>query len=397
MRSSLGARIRAGTALIALATLIALLLGEGALRLTGISFPVFEVQDEARGVALKPGKEGWYRKEGEALVRINSHGYRDVERALAKPAGTLRIAVLGDSFVEARQVALADTFVSRLGPALTDCAALARRPVEVLNFGVSGYATTEALLTLRQDAMRFSPDWVLLALYPGNDVGENSKEVTQGTGAQWRMQKPVHVLQANGELTLETFPPQPLWRRALYAGIHHSRLLEVLNEARKGWEVRKMKQAADQARDIFDLGVSKDVYAPPADAAWRDAWRITEGLLARMAREAKAGGARFAVATVTMSEQVHPDPAVRGSVEKRLGVQNLFYPEERIAEFGARHGFPVIRMAQPLQEVATRGRVHLHGFKNSVMGHGHWNEHGHKAAAEVIARELCSTAGSAAP
>ena len=103
MRSNLGSRILAGAALIALATLIALLLGEGALRLTGISFPVFEIQDEARGVALKPGKEGWYRKEGEALVRINSHGYRDAERALAKPAGTLRIAVLGASFVEARQ------------------------------------------------------------------------------------------------------------------------------------------------------------------------------------------------------------------------------------------------------------------------------------------------------
>lgn len=84
---------------------------------------------------------------------------------------------------------------------------------------------------------------MLLALYPGNDVGENSKEVTQGTGAQWRMQKPVHVLQANGELTFETFPSQPLWRRTLYEGIHYSRLLEVLNEARKVWEVRKMKQA----------------------------------------------------------------------------------------------------------------------------------------------------------
>lgn len=116
-----------------------------------------------------------------------------------------------------------------------------------------------------------------------------------------------------------------------------------------------------------------------------------------MAREAKAGGARFAVTTVTMSEQVHPDPAVRDSVENRLGAQNLFYPEERIAEFGARHGFPVIRLAQTLQEVATRERVHLHSFKHTVIGHGHWNEHGCKAAAEVIARELCSTAGSAAP
>lgn len=391
MKPGFGARIVGGAALIVLGTLVALLFGEGVLRLTGLSFPVFEVHDPTRGVALRPGKEGWYRKEGSALVRINEHGYRDAERSLAKPPGTLRIAVLGDSFVEARQVALADTFVARLGPALSaGCPALAGRSVEVLNFGVSGYATTEALLTMRQDALRFAPDWVLLALYPGNDVGENSKLVTQGAAAQWRMQKPVHVLQADGRLALEPFPQQPVWRRALYEGIHHSRLLEVLNEARKAWEVRKMKQAASQARDVFDLGISKDVYAAPADAAWREAWLVTEGLLSMMSSEAAAHGARFAVATVTMSEQVHPDQTVSEQVRQRLGVPDLLYPDERIAEFGARHGFPVIRLARPLQEIARRERLHLHGFANTVMGHGHWNEHGHRAAAEVIAQEFCA-------
>jgi hypothetical protein len=390
MKPGLAARALAGSGLVLAGTLLAVLLGEGALRLAGISFPVFEVQDATRGVALKPGKEGWYRKEGEAFLRINSLGYRDAERGVAKAPGTLRIAVLGDSFAEARQVALEDTFASRLGPALGQgCPALAGRPVEVLNFGVSGYATTEELLTLRQDALRFAPDWVLLALYPGNDIGENSRLVMQGGGAQWRMAKPMPMLQPDGQLLFEPLPPQPLWRRALYTGIHHSRLLEVLNEARRVWEVRKMKQAAGQAREASDLGISKEVYVAPADAAWREAWQVTEALLATMAREARAGGARFAVAVVTMSEQVLPDPAARAAIEKRLGVPDLLYAEQRIAEFGARQGFPVIRLAQPLQELATRERVHLHGFENTVMGHGHWNARGHRAAAEVMARELC--------
>lgn len=396
MKSSLGVRILASMALVTFGSVLALALAEAALRVAGISYPVFEIYDAARGVSLRPGKEGWYRKEGEAHVRINSHGYRDLERTLAKPANVLRIAVLGDSFVEARQVALADTFVTRLGPALASCPALAGRQVEVLNFGVSGYATTEELLTLRQHALRFAPDWVLLTLYPGNDVGENSKQVTQGQGVQWRMQKPVHVYAPDGELVLENSPPQSWWRRALYEGIHHLRLLEVVNEARKFWEVRKMKQAASQARDVAELGINQDVYAPPVNDAWRDAWRITEGLLAKTAHEAEAGGARFAVAVVTMSEQVQPDPAVRAAIERQLGVPNLLYAEERVAEFGARRGYPVIRLAQPLQAVATRDRVYLHGFKNTVMGQGHWNEQGHRAAATVIARELCALASTPA-
>ncbi len=395
MTPRFGTRVLGAAALVVLGTVLALVVGEVGLRLAGISFPVFETYDDTRGVVLQPGKEGWYRKEGEALVRINRFGYRDIERPLEKPKGTYRIAVLGDSFVEARQVALEETFASRLARALPACRALAGRAVEVLNFGVSGYATTEALLTLRKDALRFAPDLVLLALYPGNDVGENSKAVMQGASPDWRMPKPIHVYSATGELVLEpTFRPS-LWRRALYVGIHHSRILEVVNEARKTWEVRQMKQAS-QTRDIFDLGISKEVYAPPADAAWRDAWRVTEGLLARMKGEAKRGGARLIVATVTMSEQVHPDAAVRSMVERRLGVSNLLYPEERVAEVGARHGFAVIGLAQPLQAIATREQVHLHGFKNTVLGHGHWNERGHRAAAEVIAGELC-TRGLTAP
>ncbi|MCW5635516.1 MAG: SGNH/GDSL hydrolase family protein [Rubrivivax sp.] len=389
-------RVLVGAALVALGIAASVLLAELALRLVGLSYPVFETYDAERGVALKAGKEGLYRKEGEAHVRINRHGYRDHERELAKPPGVLRIAVLGDSFVEARQVALAETFVSRVEQALAGCPAWAGRKVEALNFGVSGYATTEALLTLRRDALRFAPDIVLLAFYPGNDVGENSKQVVAGAATDWRMPKPIHVYDPRGELVLESSAPQSIWRRALYVGVHHSRLLELVNEARRAWEVRKVRRSAGPAPDPFELGVSKEVYAPPADAAWREAWRVTEGLLAKLQREAASAGARFVLASVTMSEQVHPDAALRASVQQRLNVPNLLYPEDRLAEIGARHGFPVIRLVQPLREVAERERTPLHGFANTVLGHGHWNTQGHRAAAEVIARELCALGPAAA-
>jgi hypothetical protein len=64
------------------------------------------------GFALAPGVEGQYQREGTSYVRINSDGLRDREHPKAKPAGTFRIAVLGDSFTEAMHVPMEQTFGS---------------------------------------------------------------------------------------------------------------------------------------------------------------------------------------------------------------------------------------------------------------------------------------------
>ncbi len=366
-----------------------LALAEVGMRLAGITFPVFDAYDELRGVALRPGKEGWYRREGEAYLRINSLGYRDVEHAVARPSDVFRIAVIGDSFAEARQVALEETFWSHTGRNLGTCPALAGRQVEVLNFGIGGYATTEELLTFRKDAIRFSPSLVVLAFYAANDVHDNSKELSQGT--DWRMSKPLHVRASNGDLVLDTSFRGSTWRRFLYEGIHRFRLMEVVNQARRAWTVRQLQRDAARTKDQAELGSYHKIYTPPGDAAWRDAWLVTEALLSRFNDEVKAGGARFAVMTVTMPEQVHPDPAVRADLERRLGVADLLYPDRSIVDIGQRHGFPVIPLAEPLQAIASRDRAYLHGFKNTVMGEGHWNELGHRTAARVLSDQICGS------
>ena len=46
----------------------------------------------------------WYAREFSAEVKINSHGFRDLERSVEKDKNTVRIALLGDSMISARQV-----------------------------------------------------------------------------------------------------------------------------------------------------------------------------------------------------------------------------------------------------------------------------------------------------
>jgi len=115
---------------------LALINCEVALRIAGWSAPIFTIPDSQLGVRLLPNAEGWRRDEGTTYLRINSAGFRDREHQKQKLPGTFRIAVLGDSYAEARQVSMDDTFWAILEKKLQSCQNLKGKQVEVLNFGV---------------------------------------------------------------------------------------------------------------------------------------------------------------------------------------------------------------------------------------------------------------------
>src|SRR5215471_18886388 len=95
---------RAKLAALLVSTALAALVAEVGLRVAGVSYPNFYQPHPVRGWELRPGAEGRWTKEGDAAVAINSLGMRDREVVVAKPAGTVRIALLGDSCTEALQV-----------------------------------------------------------------------------------------------------------------------------------------------------------------------------------------------------------------------------------------------------------------------------------------------------
>ncbi len=118
-----------------------------------------------------------------------------------------------------------------------------------------------------------------------------------------------------------------------------------------------------------------------------------------MRDESVRHGAMFLAVTEDTGIQVWPNPAMREKFQRRLGVSDLFYPDRRIAALGDREGFAVLNLAHPLTSAIRRRSMasFLHGFKNTPMGFGHWNEAGHAAAGHLIAQKLCAmtTAGAA--
>ncbi len=107
----------------------------------------------------------WYAADFSVEIETNPLGFRDIVRDFAKPPGVTRVAILGDSFIEAIQVPFAKTAAQLLEQRLDS--ALDRRPEhfqrwEVLNFGISNFGIGQYLLTWEQYASRFHPDYVAI-------------------------------------------------------------------------------------------------------------------------------------------------------------------------------------------------------------------------------------------
>src|SRR5215204_3329990 len=360
----------------------ALILAEIGLRLAGFSYFNPYIVDRDLGFTLRPNAEGWWTKEGSAYVKINSHGLRDFEHSFAKPVNTIRIAVLGDSFAEALQVSIENTFWSVMQRQLQPSLAARGKNVEVLNFGVSGFSTARELIMLRKQVWQYEPDVVILLITAGNDIKDNSPVLTgyeEGlpyfVNQNGSVKLDDSLLRARSETYTfrlqESFPGKAWdWIRA------RSRVLGLLYSLRESYsggnsKVRRNDRAGDER------GIDGNIFRSPVNAEWADAWMVTEKLIVQMRDEVQGRGAAFLVATATNGIQLDPNEEVRVEYMKGLGVTTLFYPELRIKDLGEREQLDVLNLAPIFLDFAVRNQTFLHGFGDR-RGKGHWNEAGHQ-------------------
>jgi hypothetical protein len=347
----------------------------------------FHTSDPDLGWKLKPGVSGEWKGEGVSFVRVNSEGLRDREHTKAKPPNTLRVAVLGDSFTEAIHVPVEQTFWSKLERKLGNCEAVkGRKNVEVINFGVQGYGTAQELIMLRKKVWDYNPDIVVLAFYIGNDVINNSPKL------EYDRYRPFFAYDANGKLV-----PDMSFRNLMPID-RNERAVSFVDRL-PGWIVSNSRilQVAKKADlDIKKRQLSKDFTAlsaknlqPPEDAAWREAWRVTEGLIVTMRNEVVQKKVDFLVVTIGDPMQVGRDVKIRKDFMTQNNIQDLFYPNRRVEKLGEREGFRVLNLAEQFQGYTEKYQVCAHGFENSVPCGGHWNELGHRLASILINRNLC--------
>ena len=108
----------------------------------------------------------WYAKEFSTKVKINSQGFRDLERKEKKEKDVFRIAVLGDSMVAARQVDFSKTATQLLEKKLNaELGEATGKKFEVLNFGVGAFGVSQYYLTWQNYASKFQPDIVFAYIF----------------------------------------------------------------------------------------------------------------------------------------------------------------------------------------------------------------------------------------
>ena len=173
--------------------LLAAVVGLATLKVADFVVGVAANSRERHLLRLVPGSSLHHKSnEFDYVFRANRLGLRGPDIPFAKPAGTFRVVVLGDSFVAGYGVAeehlvttlLQDELSKDPGPRSGAGAAAVRR-VEVVNVGRVGTSTIRELDLYEKLGRRFEPDLVLLAYYLGNDRAEIMQEQTPAELAAW--------------------------------------------------------------------------------------------------------------------------------------------------------------------------------------------------------------------
>jgi hypothetical protein len=125
--------------------------------------------DRTIGFMHFPNKRVTWRSEGFSQSYFDADGMRDPGLTVTKPAGVVRVALLGDSMVEGLQVPIEQTFGKLIEKKLN---AEGKHHVQVLNFANSGYSTAQEYLELKSKVFKYQPDIVVLS-YMSRDMFEN--------------------------------------------------------------------------------------------------------------------------------------------------------------------------------------------------------------------------------
>ena len=331
-------------------------------------------------------------ERGRYVFQLNSEGLRGSELPDGPAApGVQRLAFVGDSFLVGEALPETQLMTSRLEAMLRADGEQA----EVYNLSTIDVGTGQELLLFDRLAPRVRPDVVVLALYPANDVINNSLLLSGATRVSGG--DPIRAYLVPDGNGLRRAWAHPL-RGPLRA---HSRLFAMLERRIIGRSVEWLVPKARPARERLSLGLAPRAHLElfrrhyPGDR-WERAWATTLELLRAFRKRCDAMGARLLVLVIPSIYQVeHWAHAVRLDAEARawagLPLDRLLdwnLPERRLGDFFAAEGIEARALLGPLRDATRAGRGSL--YTRDV----HLGAHGHEIAAEQVRDGLRTEPGA---
>ena len=312
-------------------------------------------------IRYAPEQTGVFRlgNEIEAPYRINEDGWNSgiSDYREERTPGIGRIAVIGDSYVEAFAVPFDASFAE-----LTQKDLRARGcPAEVYRFGISGAPFSQYLHVLEHEVLDFRPDWVVVSLIH-NDFTE-SFEFKPGRYTSSFLKLSINDGSVKREIAPLPYDPSYWdWLR-FTATFRYLYYTEHLN---------------------FDLLRHLIFGAPPKkyqanidiDATMRRLHKIrvaTDYLIRRLVAVAQAHGVKL-LFLMDGDRQAIYDGANDDGRGRPLAINKL------VGELTARHDMPFIDLHPHFARDWQQRRVRFEHEED-----WHWNAAGHRLAADVLA------------
>lgn len=329
-----------------------------------ISFRCFE-EGEHRWIKLKKNAtctlQSMYNAFPPVPVVTNSLGMRNPEIPTEKPKGTKRILFIGDSFTMGWGVKEEDGFV-RLTERLLG--------VQTINAGFTAAGPSGYYLSLLRDGLPLDPDIVVVGLYLGNDIlSRNDVEwvKTDHQGLPEVIRSKSTYIDPTGQLRLKTLP---LAYHIPYLRRSHLFIL-LMNTLFRDTVIPGQEALIADTICVFT----------PTCHKFDQAKSEVKLLFAAMNRILASRGKKLVVAIIPTYFQVHFDIQYKTRYGLPIKPSNRRFLNDEFTAFFAQQGIDSIDLLPPLLERAGEARLYFAQDE-------HWNEIGHRVAAEAIAKKL---------
>ena len=381
-------RIGLYAGMLAVSGLIALGLAEIALRLFPIPGIIFHnyYYDPVTGGKYYPNSAVMFRGDDGILIRrgVNSFGFPDVEHAIDAPPGTLRIGFFGDSYVEALQVPIEETFFRLIENDLdlrtSELARLKTRDghavnaVETLAFGTSGRSALQSYLECKQWMKKLDLDYVAY-VFVENDPADHFHEL-RGEGAY-----PFPVLAADSFVVDDSFNrtwgyKSSWWHRAMQRIKSNSLVVSTIEGRLKLLKAYGAKRSVTEADRN---GAAGGGGSPMALSAWPEGmvgkgWELQQRVMDKWRRGVEHEGRRFVIMHVPRGEDVLRIP---------IAAQDTW--ASHLQAYCTARKVPYVEPASLFVAREDAGQT---------MYHNHFTPDGHRAFAESFVRYLVESAAT---
>jgi len=334
--------------------------------------------DPILGWRFTPGCKYWFNEENNHPITgiINSFGWRDKEWSIQKPANTYRIAVLGDSFVEAFQVETERTFL-----ALTENQLNKNQDfkVELMNFGRSGYTQTEELLVLKNCVAQFSLDMVVLFFLPSNDIQDVHRETAI------HMIRPFYNISESGDLVLDTsFVESREFK--IKCSINwfkqNSALISFLCERYNLYKQKKRVRAKSMKNVKGEKTQKKlngylSLCTNNPGVKYLKNYKLNKILIEAMSEFCKKKGILFILVTINNKTYI---PQIEEKYRLIDSTFNANFFEDDLRNFAKSINIEYLVLQKIFKQSFSQSGKYLHW--------GHWNYKGHKLVANILSDKL---------